>query len=190
MASSTIEQTVTTPTIRISGVGNRSLSGRMTPCVPHSNRMLLTNSLGRLSIPDSTNEVFLDDDPSEDWTRTTAEKDSWAHQERRRSSMWQKIDNYPALYSPESSSPSRSRRGSILGLFTHGKDKDGNDVLHSGDGDPEDWNGKHRIDGDQPSVTESPNQAPAPVQPEGIPMPWIRGKDNQGRAVTLWIQYE
>lgn len=189
MASLPIEQTTATPSIRISGVGSPGIDGRTTTTTLYLNGILLTESLGRLSLPNSTNEVFLDDDPSEDWTRTTAEKDSWAYRERRRSSMWQKIDSYPSLYSSESS-PSRSRRGSILSIFTHGKDKDGNDVLNSGDGDLEGWNNGSLVDASQPSSKESPNKAPTFVRPEGMPMPWIRGKDNQGRDVVLWIQYE
>jgi hypothetical protein len=145
--------------------------------------------LGRLSLPDFTNEVFLDDDPSEDWTRTTAEKDSWAYRERRRSSLWQKIDSYPSIKSAEPSQ-FRSRRGSILSLFTHGKDKDGHDVLYSGDGDPEDWDGKRSIHCDEPQKNKAPYATQLPARPGSVLSPWVRGKDNQGRNVILWIEYE
>jgi hypothetical protein len=133
--------------------------------------------------------VFLDDDPSEDWTLTTAEKDSWAHRERRRLSVWQKIDCYPSINSAQPS-PSHSRRSSILSLFTHGKDKDGHDVMYSGDGDPEDWGGESRVNRDQPQTNKSPCATPLPARPGSILSPWVRGKDNQGRNVILWIEYE
>jgi len=96
----------------------------------------------------------------QDWTRTTAEKDSWANRERRRSSIFSKVDNYPAATynssiphsttnvmpsSPtlaKAPSPTSDRRGSILSLWTHGKDENGRGVLHSGDGNVEAWDGE------------------------------------------------
>jgi len=65
----------------------------------------------RLSVSDATNEVFIDDDPTEDWTRTTSEKDSWAHRERRRSSMWHKIESYPSTKPTVAPSTSPRRSG-------------------------------------------------------------------------------
>jgi hypothetical protein len=182
-----MEQATATLGVRIYGVDGRTFS--LLSDRPIANTA--NNILGRLSLPNSTNEVFLDDDPSEDWTLTTAEKDSWAYRERRRSSLWQKIDSYPSINSGEPSpSRSRSRRGSILSLFTHGKDKDGHDVMYSGDGDPEDWGGESSIHGDQPQKNKSPYATPLPARPGSALSPWVRGKDNQGRNVILWIEYE
>lgn len=137
----------------------------------------------------STNEVFIDDDPTEDWTRTTAEKDSWAHRERRRSSVWHKIDSYPSTKPPELS-PSRSRsgnrRGSILSLFKHGKDKDGRDVLNSGDA--EDWN---RESAAAAAAATAAAEAESPQLDKTMPRDrrgsilsmWTWGKDKAGRDV-------
>lgn len=129
----------------------------------------------------------MDDDPAEDWSRTTAEKDSWAHRERRRSSMWQKIDSYPAIKPLEgpSRSPVRERRGSILSLFQHGKDKKGRDVLHSGEGNPEEW--------DREPVAAAIERTPSVENGKDMGMPrerrgsilsmWTWGKDKSGRDV-------
>lgn len=159
------------------------VDGRMSP-PPLLTAHTDTNPSGRLSVANSTNEVFIDDDPSEDWTRTTAEKDSWAHRERRRSSMWQKIDSYPSSKPLESSPPrSRSRRGSILSLFKHGKDQDGRDVLHS-DG-PEEYiarNGAAAV-----VEVERPPSADDKAIPShrrgSILSMWTWGKDKSGRDV-------
>lgn len=133
----------------------------------------------------STNEVFIDDDPSEDWTRTTAEKDSWAHRERRRSSMWHKIESYPSTKPAEISDPSRprDRRGSILSLFKHGKDKDGRDVLHSGDAD--DWHSNKAATATASSgEIERPSKDEIPRDRRGsILSMWTWGKDKSGRDV-------
>jgi hypothetical protein len=131
-----MEQATKQPTVEIPKIQLDQLCGidrrAFLPLSP-PNSTLLTHSLGSPSV---ASEALIDDDPSEDWTRTTAEKDSWAHRERRRSSVWQKLDCYPSS-KPAQSSQSGPRYGSILSLFTHGKDKDGRDVLHSGNGDSE-----------------------------------------------------
>lgn len=44
---------------------------------------------GSLGAPDA-HESF-----AQDWTTTTAPQDTWAARERRRSSMWAKVDGYP-----------------------------------------------------------------------------------------------
>ena len=136
----------------------------------------------------STNEVFIDDDPTEDWTRTTAEKDSWAHRERRRSSVWHKIDSYPSTKPPESSSPTRSRserRGSILSLFKHGKDKNGRDVLHSGDAD--DWSRENAAAAAAAAAAQVETPQPDKEMPRdrrgSILSMWTWGKDKAGRDV-------
>jgi hypothetical protein len=78
-----MEQATTTPDVRSPGVDGRMFLPSSPP-----NSTLLTQPLGRHSLANFTTEVFLDDDPSEDWTRTMAEKDSLVHSERRRSSVW------------------------------------------------------------------------------------------------------
>jgi len=134
----------------------------------------------RLSVADATNEVFIDDDPSEDWTRTTAEKDSWAHRERRRSSIWQKIDSYPSSKPAEPSSPDR-RRGSILSLFKHGKDKKGRDVLHSGDTD--EWSTEVAEQRKVQEEEEEEAKQDRGVRRGSILSMWTWGKDKEGRDV-------
>jgi len=144
----------------------------------------------RLSISDATNEVFIDDDPTEDWTRTTSEKDSWAHRERRRSSMWHKIESYPSTkpaVAPSTSprrSGERTRRGSILSLFKHGKDKDGRDVLHSGEAD--DWHNSSATAVVAAPAEDEPS-SPKDVMPRdrrgSILSMWTWGKDKDGRDV-------
>lgn len=91
--------------------------------------------------------------------------------------MWQEIDSYPSI-KPSEPSPTRSRRGSILSLFTHGKDKNGRDVLYSGGGDPEDWNHESGADRDHPSKKRPPR-----VRLGSILGMFTWGKDKQGRDV-------
>jgi hypothetical protein len=168
------------------GVDGRTLL----PIIFYLKIPIANNTLsGRLSVSDATNEVFIDDDPTEDWTRTTSEKDSWAHRERRRSSMWHKIESYPSTkptVAPSTSprrSGERTRRGSILSLFKHGKDKDGRDVLHSGDAD--DWHNSSAAAAvatavqDEPS---SPKDMPRDRRGSILSM-WTWGKDKDGRDV-------
>src|SRR6187402_916974 len=82
---------------------------------------------GRLSTASSrsTGSRAIEDEHYQDWSTVTAEKDSWANRERRRSSLFHKIDSYPGP--------------STLSLWSGGKDKKGKDVLYSGDGDVDTW---------------------------------------------------
>jgi hypothetical protein len=174
------------PKIKFRPSESGGVDGRM--FLPMPNATLSTDILlGRLSLANFTNEPFLDDDPAEDWTRTTPEKDSWAHRERRRSSAWHSIDPYPSIKVREPSppqaspprsshSPPRSRHGSILSLFTPAKDKNDRDVLFSGDGLPEDWTeaGMDRV----PSNRRSPQERRGSILSE---FKW--GKDKEGRDV-------
>jgi hypothetical protein len=101
------------------------------------------------------------------------------------------MDSYPSLYSVDNSpSQSHSRRGSILSLFTHGKDKDGHDVLFSGDGDPEGWNEQGRSECDAAKAHNLPINEPSLVRQGATLTPWIRGIDNKGRKVVLWVEIE
>lgn len=101
------------------------------------------------AVEDDDEELEDDPDHRQDWTKVTHPKDSWAERERRRSSIWSKVENIPVynkkssrsgsggsakFISPQSpSSPTKdARRGSILSLWQPGVDKDGKHVLHTG----------------------------------------------------------
>lgn len=71
-----------------------------------------------------------EDDPYEDWTKTTHEKDSWANRERRRSNKFAKIDSDMALQQYERSRSGR-RASSALGIFSQGVDGNGNPIIMS-----------------------------------------------------------
>lgn len=71
-------------------------------------------------------------DHSEDWTKTTHEKDSWATRERRRSNKFAKIDHDVAQQRYERSRSGR-RASSALGIFSQGVDSEGNPIIRSGD---------------------------------------------------------
>ena len=70
-------------------------------------------------------------DHSEDWTKTTHEKDSWATRERRRSNKFAKIDHDVAQQRYERSRSGR-RASSTLGIFFEGVDSEGNPIIRSG----------------------------------------------------------
>jgi len=85
-----------------------------------------------------------DEDHAQDWSVKIPDDETWAAKERRRSSVWNKVTpGYPTV-KPKTPSGSFSsdgeKRGSILSLWSHGKDAKGNDVLHSGE-NVEHWDG-------------------------------------------------
>jgi hypothetical protein len=100
--------------------------------------------------PDLEDESAIDErEHRQDWTRTTDPKDTWAERERRRSSVWTKLEPVTSIgpknrTSIISTSPKKERSGSILSLWTHGVDKSGKHVIHSGfehdEEDEEEWN--------------------------------------------------
>jgi len=83
-----------------------------------------------------------DEEHAQDWSVKVPDEETWAVKERRRSSVWNKVNNYPSAKpkTPTGSFSSKEKAGSILSLWVHGKDKHGNDVLHSGD-NTEHWDG-------------------------------------------------
>src|ERR1700709_1445654 len=109
----------------------------------------------------------------------TAEKDTWPNRELLRSSVWKKIDCYPAgALAPASA---HERHGSILSLWSHGKDKNGRDVLHSGDGNVEDWGGE-----DLKRTTSGKSSGSRGQDRRGSFLSiWGKGKDKNGRDIAL-----
>jgi len=80
----------------------------------------------------SSGSGISEEDPYEDWTKTTHEKDSWANRERRRSNKFSKIDSDMAMQQYERSRSGR-RASSALGIFSEGIDKNGNPIIKSDD---------------------------------------------------------
>jgi len=120
-----------------------------------------------------------DDEHYQDWTITTDEKNSWANRERRRSSLWSKHDSYPSTVKAiTSSSPPGERHGSILSLWSHGKDKKGKDVLHSGDP-------VHEWSGQDDSGTPIRKKSRGMDRRGSILSVFEKGKDAKGRDVIV-----
>jgi hypothetical protein len=88
--------------------------------------------LGRPSTAVTGSSGDVDEDPFEDWTKTTHERDSWATRERRRSNKFAKIDGDLAIQQYERSRSGR-RASSALGIFSQGLDKNGNPIILSDD---------------------------------------------------------
>lgn len=155
--------------------------------VSASNVPRLSSSSGRRSVNSSDPED--DDDHDQDWTVKTADKDTWAARERRRASLWNKIDSYPTIKPGSPSTSPKERHGSILSLFQHGKDKDGRAVLHSGE-NVEDWD-RHAQVGKEKEVlivpVEKTSRSGSRVQERhgSILSMWTNGKDENGRDVLL-----
>jgi hypothetical protein len=141
-------------------------------------------------------EVF-----EQDWSTTTADKDTWAARERRRSSIFHKIDAYPSIAPPKvastisptssdflSTSPSSQthpeRRGSILSLWTHGHDADGHAVLHSDDHGVwvEEVKEAKRLKDLEEEASATKEEA---IQRGSILSLWKKGKDENGKDVIL-----
>lgn len=98
-------------------------------------RLSLTRSplsTGRPSTAVSSGSGISEENPFEDWTKTTSEKDSWANRERRRSNKFSKIDSDMALQRYERSRSGR-RASSALGIFSEGFDSNGNPIIKSDD---------------------------------------------------------
>lgn len=110
---------------------------------PPENRRLSSSNSRRLSRGSSgAIEEDSDEDHAQDWSVKVPDEETWAAKERRRSSVWNKVNNYPSVKpkTPTGSFSSKEKAGSILSLWAHGKDKHGNDVLHSGE-NVEHWDG-------------------------------------------------
>lgn len=95
--------------------------------------------------------------------------------------MWNKHDSYPATAKAiTSSSPPADRQGSILSLWTHGKDKEGKDALHSGDPVHE-WGGE---DLDR-TISKGSTSSRGMDRRGSILSVFEKGKDDNGRDVIL-----
>ncbi len=84
------------------------------------------DSLRKVPTNGSLPAIDEDKEHKQDWTITTDEKDSWAHKERRRSSVWGKLELVP--YVP--SLPSLRQFPPI----DQGKKSFGSDIRHDGVG--------------------------------------------------------
>jgi len=135
-------------------------------------------------------EVF-----EQDWSTTTADHDTWAARERRRSNAFHKIDAYPTITqkpvtvgSPTSPSllsvsPVRERRGSILSLWSAGKDSDGKAILHSDEHG--EWVEEVKAN-EAAKLLEEISETKEEAKAKGsILSMWKKGKDENGRNIIL-----
>jgi hypothetical protein len=149
-------------------------------------------------------EAESDEEHPQDWAIETDEKDSWANRERRRASIWSKTDHN----TPFAVVPFDGRRGSVLSIWSPGKDKNGKPILNHKDDAYEDGDDSdYAILDALPSPPESrkPSIAPAPNSPSLYPHSrrntndrklsngsqrrpsilgmWSPGKDEDGNAI-------
>jgi len=112
-------------------------------------------------------EADSDEEHPQDWTIQTDEKDSWANRERRRSSIWSKTDHN----TPFAAVDHEGRRGSVLSIWSAGKDKKGRNILKHNDdtykdgGDDNDYAISDGLPSPPPSETRKASIAPAPNSP-------------------------
>jgi len=179
MASTTAPQNIQSPTKVMFQKpvynGNRRLSNASTTSTDNSNTS-------------GAHEVF-----EQDWSTTTADKDTWATRERRRSMLFNgHTESYPSIQqhvkpsSPSSpthlsASPQRGeRRGSILSLWVTGKDADGQAVLHSDDHG--DWVEEVKEAQRLKDISETKEEA---IKKGTILSLWKKGKDENGKNIIL-----
>ncbi|KAH8752733.1 hypothetical protein F5882DRAFT_385815 [Hyaloscypha sp. PMI_1271] len=139
-----------------------------------------TNGSGSLSAIDEDREH------KQDWTVTTDEKDSWANKERRRSSVWGKLELVPSATSPKKknfmTAGGQPRRGSILSMWEGGKDKDGRDILAHDDHSDE----EEESVGSPMSNEEEQGKASLERERRGsILSIWRKGKDEHGNHAIV-----
>ncbi|TVY84496.1 hypothetical protein LSUE1_G002451 [Lachnellula suecica] len=151
------------------------------------------NVLRRVETNKSTSSRTSDpEDEKHDWNVTTDEKDSWANRERRRSSVWNGLDaagvhKKRSDSNTSNSNPTSERRGSILSLWSSGKDKDGKHVLHHDDHDDV----VIVEDGDAVEKEQtSPTLSPIENRRGSILSMWKAGKDEKGRSIIHHIDDE
>jgi hypothetical protein len=155
-----------------------------------------TNNTDR--VPTGSSEldsISEDKDHAQDWSVTTDPKDSWANRERRRSSVWSKVDDVDVTANAPKriSATGAPRRGSILSVWSTGKDKMGKDVLLHDD---------HEMDKEEviePEKEEAEQGDPDLLRMLGrekrgsnagsdrrgsILSLWSGGKDDNGRAIV------
>jgi len=142
-------------------------------------------SLRKVPTNGSLSAIDEDREHKQDWTITTDEKDSWAEREKRKSSVWGKLELVPSATSPKKknfmTAGGQARRGSILSMWEGGKDKDGRDILAHDD---------HSDDEEEESVSaSSPGSEELPVAEKerrgSILSVWRKGKDEHGNHAIV-----
>jgi len=138
-----------------------------------------------------------DEEHAQDWTKTTKDGESWADRERRRSSIWSKTDTNTPFANVDTS----GRRGSVLSLWSAGKDKDGKHILKHDDVPAnDDYNesaiseglpspngsrqGSLSVPGSRRGTNDRSNSKGADRRPSILSM-WSTGKDKDGNVVML-----
>lgn len=171
---------VKSPTI-VTPMDSEERQRKMSNSSDENNRLrrLSTNS----SIPEDA--IYDPNDPSDrghkqDWSKVTADKDTWAHQERRRMSGWSNTDvaNYKHM---------EGRRGSVLSMWAPGKDKDGNDVLYHND--DKDKSGSAIDDNRSESGRSQNGNSLMPGSPKGSNSRRAssnQGSERRGSILSLW----
>ncbi|CZR62811.1 uncharacterized protein PAC_12708 [Phialocephala subalpina] len=129
---------------------------------------------------------------AQDWTQTTDPKDSWANRERRRSSVWSKIDDVDvtSYNAKRLSATGAPRRGSILSVWSAGKDKKGRDVLAHDDheGSDEDESAIAREDSEKAESINGDPALLADMQRRERRGTGGSGSDRRGSILSLWSQ--
>ncbi|KAH6674764.1 hypothetical protein B0J14DRAFT_588087 [Halenospora varia] len=125
------------------------------------------------------------EDHAQDWTMTTDEKDTWATRERRRSSVWAKID--PNAPKPAHMMDPEGRRGSVLSMWKAGKDKNGKDILFHDDQEHED---EYALD-DAPSPISEKHDVPGKRKMSrnsrlSSGSTGSRGRERRGSILAMW----
>lgn len=120
---------------------------------------------------------------------TTDPKDSWANRERRRSSVWSKVDDVDvtSYNAKRLSATGAPRRGSILSVWSAGKDKKGRDVLAHDDHEGSDED-ESAIAREESEKAESVNGDPDLLKMMNRERRGTGGSDRRGSILSLWSQ--
>lgn len=139
----------------------------------------------RGSFVNADGEYDSDEEHPQDWTVETKEGDTWAARELRRKSIWAKTDHN----TPLADAPKEGRHGSILSLWSPGKDSDGNSILKHNDDEsaiddhPSPGLGSDKgglsIPGSRRGTDHTQERRPSIL---GL---WKSGKDKNGNAIML-----
>jgi hypothetical protein len=133
------------------------------------------------SIPEDA--IFDPNDPEDrlhkqDWNKTTADKDTWAHQERRKMHGWSNTD--VATYKHMT-----GRRGSVFSMWAPGKDKDGNDILaHNDDMDRVD--GRSESGRSEGARSDAATNTLSPGSPKQNNRRGSNLSDRRGSILSMW----
>jgi hypothetical protein len=142
------------------------------------------NCAGRVPTNGSLSAIEEDREHKQDWTIVTDEKDSWANRERRRSSVWGKLELVPSSTSPKqkafTTAGGAPRRGSILSMWQGGKDKNGKDILAHDDHDGSEDEGSESVGfpREEEVVKERERRG-------SILSIWKKGKDEHGNHTIV-----